>query len=333
MKVKLILRPRQDARAAAHPGGLAGWADVTADLSRRAVLRLGALSATVAAAVPLAACSGGYDDAPDPLAPLLATAEADAAAARKLPAGGDAAGQVADARAAQAAALKAEVDRLNRPKRAANVPAAPVGLAGFKDRLAAARKQAEDLVPALPAYRAGIVASVAAGCAGLQRVAPELGPGADAKPAAAPSPVPKEAVDSLQKALAAEHASLWVYGLVTAFLPGDFGEAVKAGRAEHTARRDVVTQMITSVSATPVAPEAAYVPPKPVTDTASAAALVASAEADTAAAWLAVLTHTDDSGLRGMALQALIAAARRGMPWRQEAGQKPAAVALPGQPS
>ncbi|WP_033292521.1 ferritin-like domain-containing protein [Amycolatopsis jejuensis] len=301
------------------------------DLSRRGVLRLGALGALGVPAV-LAACSGGYDESPDPLAPLLAMAEADAAAARKLPAGGDAAGQLADARAAQAAALKAEVDRLNRPVSTPSVPPAPADFGGFKDRLAAARKQAEDMVPALPAYRAGLVASVAAGCAGLQRIAPQLGPGEDAKPVAAPSgTVAQEAVDPLQKALAAEHAALWVYGLVTAFLPGDFGDALKSGRAEHTARRDAVTQMISTASATPVAPEAAYVPPKPVTDTASAASLVASAEGDTAAAWLGVVTHTDDAGLRQMAVQALVAAARRGTPWRQEAGEKPAAVALPGQ--
>ncbi|WP_027927759.1 ferritin-like domain-containing protein [Amycolatopsis benzoatilytica] len=303
------------------------------NLSRRAVLRLGALGGAVAAALPLAACSGAKDDSPDPLAALLAMAEADAAAARKLAADGPA-GQVADARAAQAAALKAEVDRLNRPKKDTAPAPGPTSLGGFKDRLAAARQQAESLVPTLPAYRAGLVAAVAAGCAGLQRVSPELGPGADAKAVSAlPGSAAKDAVDSLQKALAAEHASLWVYGLVTAFLPGDFGEALKAGRAEHTARRDALTQMISAASATPVAPEAAYVPPKPVTDTASAAALVASAEADTSAAWQAVVTHTDDAGLRGMALQALIAAARRGTPWRQEAGAKPTAVALPGQPA
>jgi hypothetical protein len=318
--------------------GLAGWADVTArptDLSRRSVLRLGAVAAV---ALPLAACTTGNDETPDPLAPLLAAAQADAAAARKLASGanGDAAGQIADARAAHAAALKPEVDRLNRPQ--PKTPPAPVpvptDLAGFKDRLAAVRKQAEDLVPALPAYRAGLVASVAAGCAALQRVAPSIGRGDDAKPIAAPpGTVPAEAVDPLQKALATEHAALWVYGLVMAFLPADFGDALKSGRAEHTSRRDVLIQVITSAGSTPVAPEAAYVPAKPVTDAASAASVVATAEADSAAAWLGVVTHTDDKGVRGMALQALIAAARRGTPWRQQAGEKPTAIAMPGQAS
>lgn len=326
------MRPRTDARAAVPVPGLAGWADVTArptDLSRRGVLRLGAVAAL---ALPLAACSGGYDESPDPLAPLLSAADADAAAARAL--GGGVAGQVADARAAQAAALKPEVDRLNRPSQAGTPPPAPADLSAFKERLATARKQAEDLVPSLPAYRAGLVAGVAAGCASLQRLASTLGPGEDAQAVVAPAGTAgSDAVDPLQKALASEHAALWVYGLVTAFLPGEFGDALKAGRAEHTARRDVVTQMIEAAGGTPVAPEAAYVPPKPVDDTASAAALVASAEEDSAAAWLGVVTHTDDAGLRKMALQALIAAARRGTPWRQEAGEKPTALAMPGQPA
>ncbi|MFJ7215452.1 ferritin-like domain-containing protein [Amycolatopsis sp. NPDC098790] len=302
------------------------------DLTRRAALRAGALAAL---AVPLAACGPGYDESPDPLQPLLAAAEADATAARALAKGedADAAGQLADARAAHAAALKSEVDRLNRPKPSTSgAPAAPAALSDLKERLATARKQAEDLVGGLPRYRAGLVAAVAAGCAALQRTAPALGPGEDAPaPAAAGGAVPAEAVDPLQTALAAEHAAVWVYGLVSAFLPGDFGDAEKAGAAEHAVRRDWLQTALAASGATPVAPEAAYVPKKPVTDAKSASLVVATAEADCANAWLAVVNHTDDAGLRTTALHALVAASRRGTPWRSEAGEKPAAIAMPGQ--
>jgi hypothetical protein len=305
------------------------------ELTRRAALRAGALAAL---AVPLAACGPGYDESPDPLQPLLAAAEADATAARALAKGADAdaAGQLADARAAHAAALKSEVDRLNRPKPApSSTPTAPAALDDLKGRLAVARKQAEDLVPGLPRYRAGLVAAVAAGCAALQRTAPALGPGEDApKVGATPSgAVPPEAVDPLQAALAAEHAAVWVYGLVSAFLPGDFGDAEKSGAAEHALRRDLLQTMLSAAGATPVAPEAAYVPKNPVTDAKSASQVVATAEADCASAWLAVIDHTDDAGLRTTALHALVAASRRGTPWRSEAGEKPTAIALPGQPS
>jgi hypothetical protein len=303
------------------------------ELTRRAALRFGAVAAL---AVPLAACGPGYDESPDPLQPLLAAADADAAAARALAKGkdADAAGQLADARAAHAAALKSEVDRLNRPKPSPSAtPPAPASLSDLKERLATSRKQAEDLVAGLPRYRAGMVAAIAAGCAALQRIAPALGPGEDAPAAASPGAVPAEAVDPLQQALAAEHAAVWVYGLVGAFLPADFGDAEKGGVAEHTQRRDLLQTTLSAAGATPVAPEAAYNPKKPVTDTASAALVVATAEADCASAWLAVVNHTDDAGLRTTALHALVAASRRGTPWRSEAGEKPTAVAMPGQAS
>ncbi|WP_410613492.1 ferritin-like domain-containing protein [Amycolatopsis sp. lyj-109] len=302
------------------------------ELTRRTALRAGALAAL---AVPLAACGPGYDESPDPLQPLLAAAQADADAARALAKGADAdaAGQLADARAAHAAALKSEVDRLNRPTPSPSPnPPAPAALGDLKERLAAARKQAEDLVGGLPRYRAGLVAAVAAGCASLQRIAPALGPGEDA-PKAGTAPagaVPPEAVDPLQVALAAEHAAVWVYGLVSAFLPGEFGDAEKSGAAEHALRRDFLQTTLSAAGATPVAPEAAYVPKNPVTDAKSASRVVATAEADCASAWLAVIDHTDDAGLRTAALHALVAASRRGTPWRSEAGEKPVAIALPG---
>ncbi|UOX89886.1 ferritin-like domain-containing protein [Amycolatopsis sp. FBCC-B4732] len=303
------------------------------DLTRRAALRAGALAVL---AVPLAACGPGYDETPDPLQPLLAAADADAAAAKALAKGDDAAGQLAAARAAHAAALKSEVDRLNRPKPSPSAaPPAPAALGDLKDRLAAARKQAEDLVGGLPRYRAGLVAAVAAGCAALQRIDPALGPGEDApKVGVAPGgAVPAEAVDPLQTALAAEHAAVWVYGLVGAFLPADFGDGEKSGAAEHALRRDYLQTTLAASGATPVAPEAAYVPKNPVTDTKSASQVVATAEADCASAWLAVVNHTDDAGLRTTALHALVAASRRGTPWRSEAGEKPTAIAMPGQAS
>lgn len=304
---------------------------MTVRLSRRTAL-------LAALAVPLAACGPGYDETPDPLAPLLAAADADAAAARALASGKDAeaAGQLADARAAHAAALKSEVDRLNRPKdtTSASPPAKPGALGDFKARLADARKQAEGLVPGLPRYRAGLVAAVAAGCAALQRTAPALGPGDEAGAVTAPQGTfAPDAVDPLQQALAAEHAAIWVYGLVSAYLPGEFGDAEKAGMAEHTTRRELCQTLITGAGGTPVSADAAYVAKTPVTDAGSAAKLVATAEADCASAWLGIITHTDDTGLRAMALNALMAASRRGTPWRAEAGEKPVAIAMPGQTS
>jgi Domain of unknown function (DUF4439) len=326
--VKPIWWPSQNARAAALTSGLAGWADVTGrsnELSRRRILRAGAL---VALAAPLAAaCSQGVDEDPDPLAGLLAQAQAAAGTA-----GGQA--DVATALTAQAAALKAEVDRLNRPKAA--TPSTPAtGASGIKASLADLRKQATALLPSQSAYRAGLVAAVAAGCAGLQRLAPALGPGNDAGAldALATTKLAGPSVDAVQLALAAEHAAIWIYGLATAYLPGDYGKSLGAGSAEHLKRRDLCERALTASGATPAVPEAAYVPPKPVTDAPSAMAVIATAEGDAASAWLGVAGRTGDPALRALAGEALIACVRRATPWRMESGQKPAVDALPGMPA
>ena len=307
--------------------GLAGWADVTGtsnELSRRRVLRAGALAALAAPLVT--ACSAGVDEDPDPLAGLLAQAQATAGAA---------AGQadVAAALTAQVAALKAEVDRLNRPKAA--TPSTPSTADGTKGSLATLRKQATALLPGQSAYRAGLVASVAAGCAGLQRVAPALGPGdnAGALDALASTRLVGTAVDAVQQSLAAEHAAIWIYGLAAAYLPGAYGKALTEGSAEHLKRRDLCERALTASGATPAVAEAAYVPPKPVTDGPTAMAVIAMAEGDAAAAWLGVAGRSADAALRSLAGEALIACVRRATPWRMEAGQKPPVEALPGLPA
>jgi hypothetical protein len=304
--------------------------------TRRDVLRAAALA--LLAAPLAAACGPGYAESPDPLTPLLTQAEDDANAARSLATGSaeyaDLARQVAAARTAHADALRSEVERLNRPRGQAGATAPRSGgLDGLKERLAHARGQAERLVPGLPAYRAGLVASVAAGCAGLQRLAPGLGPGEDPAQVEAPAggPADPASLDAVQQVLATEHAAIWVYGLVSAFLPGDYTAGATQGAAEHVQRRDACERVLAAGGVTPRAAEPAYIPPEPVTDARSAMVVVATAEADTMAAWRGLLDRTDDGGLRTMALRALTASARRGTRWRAEGGQTPAALPLPGQ--
>jgi hypothetical protein len=311
---------------------LAGWRHVT-PRTRRDLLRLSALAALT---VPLAACRTGYSADPDPLALLAEQAAADAAAANALATGtsteADLARQVATVRTEHARALQAEVDRLNRPK--TTVPVVNPGgsaLTALKERLATARDQAEKLVPDLERYRAGLVAAVAAGCAGLQQLDDRLGPGTDpGSVTPTTSVVPSEAVAPLQKALDAEHAAVWVYGLVSAFLPSNYAAGVADGAHEHQDRRDACVRMLDAADATPDGPEPAYITPKAVTDATSAKSVVATAESDAATAWAGVLDGTDDKALRAVALTALLGSARRGTRWRQAAGESPAAVALIG---
>lgn len=312
-------------------------------LTRRDILRTAALTfSALASASALSACTDGYDTEPDPLRPLLEQARSDTVAANHLADSGaeqaDLARQVARVRSEQAEALQAEVERANRPvpEPAATAPDRPadhpaVDFGTLARRLTDARQQAGELVPRLPRHRAGLAGSVVAGCAALQQLAPALGgeqpdefePGSAGQLSA-------ESVHALQEALAAEHAAIWVYDLVRAFLPADFDRGIDAGAAEHRHRRDVCARLLTAADVVPRPAEPAYPPPHPVTGADSAKALVITAETDVAAMWHAVLERTDDATLRTWGTHALAGSAARGTKWRIEAGQQPAAIALPG---
>jgi len=148
-------------------------------VTRRAALRIGALAALFPVAT---ACTAepSAPPPPDPLADLAAQARADAALATAVataqPALAAAAKEIADARTEHAKVLQAEVDRerpptsssATRPPAEPDVPADAV--AALTDALETAEKQAADLVPSVPRYRAGLLGSVAAGCASLRVV-------------------------------------------------------------------------------------------------------------------------------------------------------------------
>jgi hypothetical protein len=149
-------------------------------VSRRTVLRLGAF----AALVPVAACTPepSKPPPPDPLADLAAQARSDAALATAVasaqPNLAAAATAVAEARTEHARVLRAEVDRAtpppSPPSTSSSAPAAPEvpadGATALVEALTSAEKAAADLVPSVPRYRAGMLGSVAAGCASLRVV-------------------------------------------------------------------------------------------------------------------------------------------------------------------
>jgi len=144
--------------------------------------------------------------------------------------------------------------------------------------------------------------------------------------------LPADSIKAVQSALGAEHAALWVYGLVSAFLPDSFKARVTEGTTAHRARRDATERLLAGAGETPLPAEPAYVPPQPVNNQKSAIAVLVVAEADTTVAWRAVLERTDDRDLRRSALEALTGAAVRATRWRRAAGQSPATPAFPGQP-
>ncbi|CAM3664049.1 ferritin-like domain-containing protein [Kibdelosporangium persicum] len=151
--------------------------------------------------------------------------------------------------------------------------------------------------------------------------------------AASAKAVPGDSVDAVQQALGAEHAAIWIYGLVSAFLPAAFNNPLNEGVTAHRARRDTLERALTAAKVEPRPPEAAYVSPKPVTDQASSLAVLAIAESDATVAWRSVLEHTDDADLRKTALEALTSSAVRATRWRKTAGATPAHTIMPGKPS
>ncbi|MGH3781611.1 MAG: ferritin-like domain-containing protein [Pseudonocardiaceae bacterium] len=140
-------------------------------------------------------------------------------------------------------------------------------------------------------------------------------------------------VEALQGALAAEHAAVWVYGLVGAFVPDALNGRLNEAATAHQARRDATERILINAGAPPVPPEPGYLTPEPVTDAASALRLAITAETDAAAAWRSVVERSPaDADLRGTALEALTEAAVRATRWRATAGAIPLTVPFPGAP-
>lgn len=150
-------------------------------LARRALLRAGAAGAAVTA---LASCTAepSTSDKPDPLAELADTARVDAAnataVAQALPDLAGPATEIATARGEHATALRREVDREHppasttkaKPPAPSTPPDAESARTMLRDALTAAEQRCAELVTSVPRYRAGLVGSMAAGCASLREV-------------------------------------------------------------------------------------------------------------------------------------------------------------------
>lgn len=146
-------------------------------------------------------------------------------------------------------------------------------------------------------------------------------------------PLPDELRTAVLAALGTEHAAVWCYGLVSAFLPAANAAAVTAASLAHRERRDAVVALLARAGVAPPPAAAAYRSPSPVMDAASAATLAVLAEDDVAAAWRAVAERTEpDTGgeLRRLALDAVTASATTSVTWRRLAGRTPLVPAFPG---
>jgi Domain of unknown function (DUF4439) len=134
-------------------------------------------------------------------------------------------------------------------------------------------------------------------------------------------------LDAMQAALAAEHATIYGYGVAGAVLRGSDRDYALTVMDEHLRLRDQLVALIRGRHAEPVAAEPAYRLPTPVTDRASARALAEHLEQGGAGTmWDLVAAAASKSHLRALAIGWLSQAAVRAAHW---GARQP----LPGQPS
>ena len=135
-------------------------------------------------------------------------------------------------------------------------------------------------------------------------------------------------LDALQRAVAAENAIVYGYGLVGSHLTGSAEAYADASLQAHLARQSQLEAMIRAAGATPVAASPAYRSPIAVTNATSAARLGAYLEeAAEGAAWDLVSTAAPSSDVRRLAVAWLSDATSRATRWR---GGLP--DAFPGRP-
>ena len=149
-----------------------------------------------------------------------------------------------------------------------------------------------------------------------------------------PTPDPDRPKDpgpaALFDAVAAEHAAIYGYGLVSAHVMPDDNELVSQALAQHRDRREAAVALMNDRSLKPPLPAAGYQLPMVVNNASSAAKLAVRLESDCAVAWRAVLEQTDSDSDREFGTKALTQCAVLAARWRKVLGAWPVTEAFPG---
>ena len=149
-----------------------------------------------------------------------------------------------------------------------------------------------------------------------------------------PTPDPDRPADdgpaALYDAVAAEHAAIYGYGLVSAHIHPDDNELVSQAVAQHRDRREAAIALLNERSVKAPLPAVGYQLPMVVTSPNSAARLAIRMESDCSVAWRAVLEQTDNEQDRTFAVNALTQTAVLAARWRTVLGAWPVIEAFPG---
>jgi Domain of unknown function (DUF4439) len=139
-------------------------------------------------------------------------------------------------------------------------------------------------------------------------------------------------IRALQAALTAEHATIYGYGIVGAYLSGNPQATATNDWVAHQVARDDLEAMLRSLGAQPSAAAVAYQLPAPVHSATEAVALAVLLEDRIAAAYLRLVALSNAS-IRDFGAQQVQASALRAAAWRGGTvafpGMTPAALATP----
>jgi hypothetical protein len=149
------------------------------------------------------------------------------------------------------------------------------------------------------------------------------------------SPAPGT-IRALQTALTAEHAAIYGYGVVGAYLAGSMQATATSDWVAHQVARDRLEAVLRSLGAQPTAAAVAYQLPVPVRNASEAVALAVVLEDRIATAYLGLVALSNVS-IRDFGAMQVQASAMRAAAWRGGTvafpGMNPAALAAPRQQS
>ncbi|NEE00026.1 ferritin-like domain-containing protein [Phytoactinopolyspora halotolerans] len=123
---------------------------------------------------------------------------------------------------------------------------------------------------------------------------------------------------AVQAALAGEHACVYGYGVVGAFLDGDEQAAAQRALETHEAQRDALYDQVVALEASPEAALPSYALPFQVDDASSARELAAVLEERLAAVYVDLVATASAEELRSLAADSVIAAARARLRWTDD---------------
>lgn len=127
-----------------------------------------------------------------------------------------------------------------------------------------------------------------------------------------------QVIDAAQAALAGEHAGIYGYGVVGAYLSGDAQEAARRDRAAHERLRGALRRHLLALDADPVAARPGYTLPFTVDDDASARELAGVLEERLAGLYVDLVGSGPEPDLRELAAESLVANAVRRARWTGE---------------